>query len=101
MTDETNGKKRGVLTTRVIESAVMSIVVAVITAGATGYVSLRVVEARAESDRESIQELKAVMKESTHAITRLTSALHGLEARAEERQRFVEQRLRSLEDRRR
>lgn len=89
--------KRTIFGIRVVEA----LVIAAITAGATGYVSLRVVEARADSDREAIQELKVAMKENTKAINQLTALASNIEIRTEERSRVVESRLRALEERRR
>ena len=97
MTPDEPHSRRNIVGTRIVEA----IVIAAITAGATGYVSLRVVEARADSDRESVQQLRGSLAENTRAVNALTSQLSAIEARAEERSRAVEMRLRALEERRR
>ena len=95
---ETNGKgKTSVLGTRIIEA----VVIAAITAGATGIVALRVLEAKAEAYREDIHELKQYTKENSRAINQLTAIVGTIDAKAEERKVSVDARLRALEDRRR
>jgi len=89
--------RRSIIGTRIVEA----IIIAAVTAGATGYVSLRVVEARADNDRESISELKVAMRENTRAINDLTRLANRLETVAEERRSQIEARLRALEERRR